>query len=125
MVDDDPDVLTLLRYRLEQLQYDVSTAVTGSEGLAKLGGDAALALVDLRLPDTNGLEVLKQIRQTSPDTTVVVMTASPMTHARTLIDFSPSASSGFHRPTARSATGGPLRVRALTDVSRRCATHVN
>src|SRR5438132_398041 len=52
-------------------------------------------------------------------TTVVVMTASPITHVRTLIDFSPSASSGFHRTAVSSATGGPLNVRRRSGTSKR------
>src|SRR2546427_9483245 len=47
-------------------------------------------------------------------TTVVVMTATPNTNVRTLINFSPAASSGFHRTAVRSATAGPLRVGSLT-----------
>jgi DNA-binding NtrC family response regulator len=76
VVDDDPDVLRLLRYRLEQLDFGVSTAVDGTEALQKIEADsAALVLVDLRLPGMSGLDVLKAVKQISPDTIVVVMTA--------------------------------------------------
>src|SRR5712691_5827153 len=56
-------------------------------------------------------------------TTVVAMRAIPNTHVRTLIDFSPSASSGFHRTAARCATGGPICVRRFTGVITRRKTH--
>jgi DNA-binding NtrC family response regulator len=76
VVDDDPDILTLLRQRLEQLEYAVSTAATGMEALGKLAGEHPdVILLDLRLPRLSGLDVLKQIKQSAPELTVIVMTA--------------------------------------------------
>jgi DNA-binding NtrC family response regulator len=76
VVDDDPDILTLLHLRLEQLGYAVRTAATGLEALGTLASDQpALVLLDLRLPRMSGLDVLTQLKQTAPDLTVIVMTA--------------------------------------------------
>jgi len=76
VVDDDLDILTLLRHRLEQLGYAVRTATTGQEALGMLASEQpALVLLDLRLPRLSGLDVLKQLKQTAPELTVIVMTA--------------------------------------------------
>lgn len=76
VVDDDPDILTLLRHRLEQLGYAVSTAANGLEALRRIASEPpALVLLDLKLPRMSGLEVLKQIKQSSPECMVIVMTA--------------------------------------------------
>jgi len=76
VVDDDADILMLLSSRLEQLGYAVSVAANGAEALAKLAREhPALVLLDLRLPRISGLEVLKQLKQTSPELTVIIMTA--------------------------------------------------
>jgi DNA-binding NtrC family response regulator len=76
VVDDDPDILTLLRHRLEQLGYAVSTAANGPEALRRIASEPpALVLLDLKLPRVSGLEVLKQIKQSSPECMVIVMTA--------------------------------------------------
>jgi DNA-binding NtrC family response regulator len=76
VVDDEPDILTLLRHRLEQLGYAVSTAANGPEALRRIVSEPpALVLLDLKLPRMSGLEVLKQIKQTSPECMVIVMTA--------------------------------------------------
>jgi DNA-binding NtrC family response regulator len=76
VVDDDRDLLELLRHRLEQLGYAVSTATHGAEALAKLASEEpVLALLDLRLPRLSGLDVLHQIKHTAPEVTVIVMTA--------------------------------------------------
>jgi CheY-like chemotaxis protein len=49
VVDDDPDILTLLRQRLDQLGYMVRTAATGTEALGTLAREQpALVLLDLR-----------------------------------------------------------------------------
>ena len=76
VVDDDPDILRLLRQRLEQLGYAVSTAATGMEALGMLAGEHPdVILLDLRLPRLSGLDVLKEVKQTAPELTVIVMTA--------------------------------------------------
>jgi DNA-binding NtrC family response regulator len=76
VVDDDPDILTLLRRRLEQLGYMVRTATTGMEALGTLAREQpALVLLDLRLPRLSGLDVLTQLKHTAPEVTVIVMTA--------------------------------------------------
>lgn len=76
VVDDDPDILMLLRHLLERLGYAVSTATNGAQALATLAAaHPALVLLDLRLPRMDGLEVLKQLKQLAPELTVIVMTA--------------------------------------------------
>src|SRR5262245_7523832 len=76
VVDDDADILVLLRHRLEQLGYAVRTAAHGPEALDKLASEQpALILLDLRLPRLSGLDVLQQIKQAAPEVTVIVMTA--------------------------------------------------
>ncbi len=76
MVDDDPDVLFLLSSRLDQLGYAVTTVSSGVQATAKLAAEApSLMFLDLRLPRMSGLDVLRHTRQTSPETTVIVMTA--------------------------------------------------
>jgi DNA-binding NtrC family response regulator len=76
IVDDDPDIVRLLGVRLEQLGYAVSTAASGIQALERAASDQPdLVLLDLKLPRMSGLEVLKQIKQTTPELTVIVMTA--------------------------------------------------
>jgi DNA-binding NtrC family response regulator len=76
VVDDDPDILFLLRSRLDQLGYAVTTVTSGAQAREKLAAEApSLMFLDLRLPRMSGLDVLRHTRQTSPETTVIVMTA--------------------------------------------------
>ncbi|HTU03417.1 MAG TPA: sigma-54 dependent transcriptional regulator [Candidatus Sulfotelmatobacter sp.] len=75
-VDDDPDILAVLAEVLKREGYEVATAATGADALAR-GREEAFDVVvaDIRLPDLDGLQVLKAFRETSPDVAVILMTA--------------------------------------------------
>jgi len=76
IIEDEEGVRTALQKRLRMSDCSAKAATTGEEGLAHLGkASADLVLLDYRLPDTNGLELLEQIRHRWPDTLVVMMTA--------------------------------------------------
>src|SRR5262245_20153803 len=76
VVDDDPDILALLQLQLDHLGYAVTTVTSGSQAVEKLVTEPpALILLDLKLPRMTGLDVLRHVKQTSPEVTVIVMTA--------------------------------------------------
>ncbi len=62
IVEDDTSILMGLKFCLEQENFLVSTAVTGKEALEKVKESFDLILLDLNLPDMNGFEILKQIK---------------------------------------------------------------
>jgi DNA-binding response OmpR family regulator len=63
VVDDDPAIRRLLKRLLEQAGYSVEVAADGTSGLARIdAGGIDLVLLDLELPDLNGLEVCRQVR---------------------------------------------------------------
>ena len=75
VVDDEPGILRLIEKFARNIGFDVATAGSGHEALQKLQTEtAAVALVDLRMPDVDGLEVLRRIRATDPDCQVILMT---------------------------------------------------
>jgi DNA-binding response OmpR family regulator len=63
VADDDPDILELVRYRLERSGYAVATATDGSEAV-RLAGELspALAVLDVMMPGLTGFEVTRQLR---------------------------------------------------------------
>ncbi len=62
-VDDEEDLLELLRYNLAKQSYEVLTAATGEEALRALAdGGADLVLLDLMLPGMDGLEVCRAMK---------------------------------------------------------------
>ena len=76
IVDDEKDIRDLLRTTLERRDYDPVEASTGKECLSILSlAPPDVVLLDYKLPDISGMEVLKQIREMLPDIGVVLMTA--------------------------------------------------
>jgi signal transduction histidine kinase/CheY-like chemotaxis protein len=76
VVDDDPDICDLLRDRLESDGFEVRLATDGRTAL-RIVGEAVIdgILLDIALPELDGLGVLRQLRKTHPLLPVVMMTA--------------------------------------------------
>ncbi|HSB61381.1 MAG TPA: sigma-54 dependent transcriptional regulator [Vicinamibacteria bacterium] len=75
VVDDEDLIRSSLRERLESNGNRVLEAGTGAQALASLEDGADLVLLDYRLPDADGLGLLKRIRAADPDALVILMTA--------------------------------------------------
>ena len=75
VVDDEQLIRWTLRQHLERAGHRVVEAETGGDALARLSEGADLALLDFRLPDADGLEVLLRMREADPDVVVILMTA--------------------------------------------------
>jgi DNA-binding NtrC family response regulator len=76
LIDDDRATRELLREVLQKEGYAVGEAKTGQEALAQAQAFRfEVILADLRLPDLNGIEVLRALRRLDPDLPVIVMTA--------------------------------------------------
>jgi DNA-binding response OmpR family regulator len=77
IVEDEARIADFLAKGLRRQGYDVRCAHTGSEALESAGAEPAIDLVvlDLGLPDIDGLEVLKELRARGSDVPVIVLTA--------------------------------------------------
>ena len=78
VIEDDPDIVELLRYNLERESYRVTSAATGSEGLAALQRERPdLVILDLMLPEVSGFEVCRRLRKDSEtgNLPVIMLTA--------------------------------------------------
>ena len=75
VVDDEQLIRWSLVERLTQEGYRTIEAETGADALARFDDESDLVLLDFRLPDTDGLSVLKAMRKTNPDALVILLTA--------------------------------------------------
>lgn len=76
LIDDDKSLLRVTEYNLKTAGFEVVTAESGTLGLKKFRSILpALIITDVKLSDINGLELLKAVKEESPDTPVIVMTA--------------------------------------------------
>jgi DNA-binding NtrC family response regulator len=75
IIDDEKNIRTLVSRVLGEDHIEVHSAGTGKEGL-DLADEASpdLVLLDLRLPDTDGIQVLRELRARHPETAVIIIT---------------------------------------------------
>lgn len=75
MVDDDPNIRRTVSDILRIKGYEVAVAATGAEAIAAAEREKfSLALIDLVLPDTQGIEVMARIKAISPLTEAIILT---------------------------------------------------
>jgi len=76
IADDEPLIRDSLRIRFSAEGFDVSIAGSGAEALERFGRDRPdFVILDLKLGDVDGLDVLRRIKSEAPHTKVVVITA--------------------------------------------------
>ena len=77
VVDDQEQVRQLIRETLEQAGYEVDEARDGKEGMERYRAKAPdLIIMDIIMPDQDGLEAIMTIRREFPDTRVIAMTGA-------------------------------------------------
>ncbi len=139
VVEDEPEIRRFLRSSLEAEGYRVAEASTARRGVVDAGTHKPdVVIVDLGLPDFDGVEVVRQVRQWS---TVPILILSARTQERSKIDaFEAGADDYVTKPfgmrellvrikvalrhAARSRTGGVVLHfdEAVVDLERRTAT---
>ncbi|MGC8965606.1 MAG: sigma-54-dependent transcriptional regulator [Caldimicrobium sp.] len=76
VVDDEVDILNILKFLLEREGYEVDTTLNGEEAIKKIEKNYYdIVLTDLRMPGISGIVLLEKTKELSPSTEVVIMTA--------------------------------------------------
>ncbi|MGO9019049.1 MAG: response regulator [Syntrophobacteraceae bacterium] len=76
LIDDDPGILKVMTIALEDEGYTVISANDGESGIDLCASDSPdVVVTDIRMPGTDGMEVLKRIKEIDPDREVIVATA--------------------------------------------------
>jgi two-component system response regulator AtoC len=76
VVDDDADIRSLLKDLLSEEGYTVRLAKSGAEAIEQVTKDLPdLVMMDIKLPDQDGIGVLRQLKREHPELEVIVMTA--------------------------------------------------
>ncbi len=78
LVDDDPDIIEIIKYNLEQEGYNIKMATNGNEAIKKAKKHIPhLIIMDVMMPEMDGIEACEQLRADSRfnDTIIVFLTA--------------------------------------------------
>ncbi|MFC1609747.1 response regulator [Myxococcota bacterium] len=75
VIDDEPSMLQLFSLILEDEEYDLVTAADGESGLETFRAhNCPLVITDKNLPGISGLDVMREVKETAPDTEVMMIT---------------------------------------------------
>lgn len=76
IIEDDPDIIKLVEIHITDLGFELERASDGQTGLTKaIEKDYALIILDLMLPELDGLEVCKRLRREDTRTPILMLTA--------------------------------------------------
>lgn len=113
IVEDEPDILQLVKLYLEKEGFRTATAVNGAQALKKVKEDKPdLVVLDLMLPEIDGLEVCKRLRSV-PDTAMlpIIMLTAKAEESDTVIGLELGADDYVAKPFSPKAL--VARIKAL------------
>lgn len=123
VIDDDTSLRRVLEYNLQEAGYDVTPAASGEEGLRLFDEEApGLVITDMKMPGMDGMQVLKGVRERSPETLVIMITAFGS------VDVAVEAMKAgaydyitkpFNREELRLTVAKAFKLRGVTDENRR------
>jgi len=83
LVDDEYLILYSLSKTLKHGDTDVTTVTNGKDALSEIRRTFYnICFLDVQLPDSNGLDLIKIVRELSPGTSIIIMTAGILTDAQ-------------------------------------------
>ncbi len=75
IVDDEPDVVDSVSELFTLRNYNVVTATSGTQALEMVKKENPnIIILDIRMPDINGIDVLKEVKKSHPKTRVIMLT---------------------------------------------------
>ena len=75
IIDDDKSILRIFTLILQKQEYEADTAETGEEATEKISNRSYdLALIDVKLPDIDGIDLSRRIHSTNPNMIKIVIT---------------------------------------------------
>jgi len=129
IIDDDTSLRRVLEYNLQEEGYAVQAASSGEEGLYLFGKSRPnLVITDMKMSGMDGLMVLKAIKERSPETLVVIITAFGT------VDVAVEAMKAgaydyitkpFNRDDLRLTVGKALQFSGLTEENRRLKSELS
>jgi len=105
IIDDDPQILGMLRQTLEREGYEVIDASDGKEGLKLYQENPTdLIITDLIMPEKEGIETIMELRRDFPDVKIIAITGGGRIDPKQYLSMAKSfgAQYTFTKPVARA-----------------------
>jgi CheY-like chemotaxis protein len=116
VVDDDPMLLSLLSDTLDTIGYRSTSAPDGESALRLLkDGSVDMIISDINLPGMDGLELLRRVKETSPELPVILITGVSMNGIR----------ARAYREGADGFLDKPFRITVIESMMQRLLKHKN
>ena len=77
VVDDEADIVRMLKYNLEKEGYEVATANNGRAAVEKAHARPDLIVLDVMMPQMDGWEVIRQLKRTPDTASIPVLFLGP------------------------------------------------
>jgi DNA-binding NtrC family response regulator len=76
IIDDEPEIVSMIeKYLLREGRYRITTYTNPLHAISSISNDIDLVLLDIMMPQMNGLDVLPKLLEKNPNTKVLMMTA--------------------------------------------------
>ncbi|RPI70730.1 MAG: sigma-54-dependent Fis family transcriptional regulator [Ignavibacteriales bacterium] len=76
IIDDEKEICESIKFILEYENYEVDYSIKASEGIEKISsGNFSALLLDIQMPEMNGFEVLKKVKENNPNLSVIIISA--------------------------------------------------
>jgi len=87
VIDDEPNILMMLKRMLEKAGYDVDIAVNGEEGLALFKKfPADLIITDIVMPEKEGLETIRELKKEYPNVKIIAISGGGRIDSREYLE---------------------------------------
>ncbi|MBW1991162.1 MAG: diguanylate cyclase [Deltaproteobacteria bacterium] len=129
LVDDDPDIVSVLSRFLNRQGYTVVSAASGREALERFHSQTfPIVILDLKLPDIPGLELLPRLKEQAPDTEVILFTGlgglESAVQALRLGAYDYIVKSELRLPDLQAVVNRALERRRLSRANRELVEHL-
>jgi len=125
VIDDEPDIVELIRYNLSKEGFAVSTAPDGEEALRSIKkGDFALIILDLMLPGIQGMELCRILKKDpKTENLPIIMLTAQVEEVDRLLGLESGADDYITKTVQSAGAGGPRQGSAEKskpeDISRK------
>lgn len=87
IIDDEPDILMMLKKMLERAGFEVDLAVNGESGMQLfISQSADMVITDIIMPEKEGLEIIREMKQLKPDLKIIAISGGGRLSAESYLD---------------------------------------